>query len=709
MKMQHCSVAWISPIPPVPINSGNRKHLNYVLEIFEDIGVEIDFFQYGWEEEAKRNSEILSKRFNNFCFFPQPLQKVMSKDGYWAIDDWVSKEFLDFVENNIRKKYDIVIVEYVWMSKILELFGDDVVKVINAHDVFADRDILLESQGIEKQWYFTRSDQERIGLLRADIILGITQEDCEYYEGLIASSKDREVVHCGSGVVGNKPIKNRKINNNEIAFGYLASSNAMNKESINRFLVELNSHGPFARKFFINVGGNISGHVLDYPNINIFKKGHIKNIDKFYEECDIIIAPMIEGTGLKIKSLEAIEYGKPLVGTKYSTNDLPVDCTWHTFLSIEHMARYIGNWLKSGDIEINKQTISYLQYKSLELNKRLVDRQSAAKDKILNLISGKRKTKKSSASFVNEVKESSKLSVSVIIPAFNTEKYIERCLQSILEDKLKNIEVIVINDGSTDNTAVLVEEISKNDSRVKLISQKNSGQGVARNVGMNNSSGEYLYFVDSDDYIGRNSLYEMYNFCRNNSLDICSPDKPYLSDRPVKYVSALAGWCCFVRRSVIEDPLPIRQPAIKSGQDGVFANMILTRCKSAAVCKSAKYFYEKREESTFNALAKKLEIIPDLVEQHLNVLRDFYENNSIDKSQASRYVLFLQDETYKWRFKAHLKNYRYIDAERIYLAIKSELKYKIEDVDAEARTYLSRDFLEILNMTFDEYMKKFVA
>lgn len=91
--------------------------------------------------------------------------------------------------------------------------------------------------------------------------------------------------------------------------------------------------------------------------------------------------------------------------------------------------------------------------------------------------------------------------ISVIVPAYNAEKTIERCLKSILKQTYNNLEVIVVNDGSTDSTEFVISTLKKNDSRVRMITIENSGVSHARNVGIDNATGEYITFVDSDDYI----------------------------------------------------------------------------------------------------------------------------------------------------------------------------------------------------------------
>jgi glycosyltransferase involved in cell wall biosynthesis len=110
--------------------------------------------------------------------------------------------------------------------------------------------------------------------------------------------------------------------------------------------------------------------------------------------------------------------------------------------------------------------------------------------------------------------------VSVIIPIFNVEDYIIECLDSISNQTLKEIEIICVNDGSTDNSLSIIEEYSKNDNRIIIINQINRGLSEARNTGVKYSNGEYIYFIDSDDYLDQNALLELYNQGKKDDLDI---------------------------------------------------------------------------------------------------------------------------------------------------------------------------------------------
>ena len=91
--------------------------------------------------------------------------------------------------------------------------------------------------------------------------------------------------------------------------------------------------------------------------------------------------------------------------------------------------------------------------------------------------------------------------ISVIVPIYNVEKYIDRCIKSIVNQTYKNLEIILINDGSLDKSGQICDTWESKDNRIKVIHQMNSGVSVARNTGLENATGEYVTFVDSDDYI----------------------------------------------------------------------------------------------------------------------------------------------------------------------------------------------------------------
>ena len=105
--------------------------------------------------------------------------------------------------------------------------------------------------------------------------------------------------------------------------------------------------------------------------------------------------------------------------------------------------------------------------------------------------------------------------VSIIVPAFNTEKYLPECLDSVVNQTLKDIEIICIDNCSTDNTLNILNEYAKKDSRIKVIANKvNKGVANSRNLGLDSASGEYVGFVDSDDFIELDMFEKLYKVAK---------------------------------------------------------------------------------------------------------------------------------------------------------------------------------------------------
>lgn len=110
--------------------------------------------------------------------------------------------------------------------------------------------------------------------------------------------------------------------------------------------------------------------------------------------------------------------------------------------------------------------------------------------------------------------------ISVIIPVYNVVNYLKECLDSVCNQTYKDLEIICVNDGSTDGSLDILKEYEKQDSRISIISQENKGLSAARNVALDCANGEYIYFLDSDDYIELNALEELYNVSNQKELDI---------------------------------------------------------------------------------------------------------------------------------------------------------------------------------------------
>ena len=138
--------------------------------------------------------------------------------------------------------------------------------------------------------------------------------------------------------------------------------------------------------------------------------------------------------------------------------------------------------------------------------------------------------------------ESNEPLVSIVIPIYNTSKYLPRCLDSVVNQTYQNLEIILIDDGSTDNSGKIADSYAKKDSRITVIHQKNAGQSAARNTGIKNSTGTYLSFLDGDDEFAPTFIEEhLAHFDKDTSLTVCGLHYKRLGEHTAKdvYLSPL--------------------------------------------------------------------------------------------------------------------------------------------------------------------------
>ena len=195
--------------------------------------------------------------------------------------------------------------------------------------------------------------------------------------------------------------------------------------------------------------------------------------------------------------------------------------------------------------------------------------------------------------------------ISIIIPVYNVELYLERCLDSIVNQTYKNLEIILVNDGSTDNSKFICENYAKKDTRIIVLDQKNSGSSIARNTGLDKATGDIIGFVDSDDYIDE-SMYEvMVQAMTKNNLDVVEVEFYYtntsrkfdnslaIQDRntAIKRVlknESFSVWRRIYRKSIVENMRFI--PKIIH-QDVFFTIDVLNKISSIGYINSPLYIY----------------------------------------------------------------------------------------------------------------------
>lgn len=143
--------------------------------------------------------------------------------------------------------------------------------------------------------------------------------------------------------------------------------------------------------------------------------------------------------------------------------------------------------------------------------------------------------------------------VSIIIPVYNVEKYITECLESVIKQTYQHLEIICINDGSTDKSQKILNQFAASDKRIIIINQENQGQGVARNVGLQRATGKYISFVDADDFIHPQFIEILINLIIKTGSDVamCRVSKVKdISEADFKDID-----CCRLKCEITENPL----------------------------------------------------------------------------------------------------------------------------------------------------------
>ena len=327
----------VSPVPSHPPVQGNSARILAFGGELKRRGVEADFLYYGMEGLSKEQAEVMIGFWHRFYFVrSQPLQRPAFARS-WGIDDWCADQLCDMVKTlTTTHRYQAIIVNYVWMSKVL-VGIDGPLKIIDTHDVFGNRHLTAEQQGLEPRWFFTTTAEECKGYARADIVVGIQESE----------SAEIRRRHSGKVLTVGHPVEPAFLTrpwkpNPSFTFGYLGSGNPWNvrsvlavdaalaRDRVARWLLA----GPITRQRLL---------LQSHP----FLLGVVDRVESFYDAVECVLNPML-GTGLKIKTIEAIAFGKPVIGTRDAFEGLRVEHPLHRLESIDAMIEAMKSYTASG-------------------------------------------------------------------------------------------------------------------------------------------------------------------------------------------------------------------------------------------------------------------------------------------------------------------------------------------------------------------------
>lgn len=245
--------------------------------------------------------------------------------------------------------------------------------------------------------------------------------------------------------------------------------------------------------------------------------------------------------------------------------------------------------------------------------------------------------------------------ISVVIPCYNCEKYIGRCLDSIVRQTYSNLEIIVVNDGSTDNTQAVLSNYV-NDVRIRCITQENGGEAAARNTGIEAATGEYIGFVDSDDYIEYDMYQKLYSalIAANADVAIGNYNVVYENGEAMNCYSTMSGeifdiqedilsfwvkicatakpnnyvWTRLYKKNLL-DQTGIRFEKFVHSADTLFNFKLLPYINRCVMVNEGLYNYLQRAGSGIHTVAVKKNIA-ELYADTFQVLADYYNENHFD-------------------------------------------------------------------------------
>lgn len=242
--------------------------------------------------------------------------------------------------------------------------------------------------------------------------------------------------------------------------------------------------------------------------------------------------------------------------------------------------------------------------------------------------------------------------ISIVLPIYNVEKYIEKCMDSVLNQTYKNIEVILVDDGSPDRCPKICEEYAKKDNRIKVVHKENGGLSDARNAGIKVANGEYITFIDSDDYVDEDYVEFLYNNIEKTNADIAIGAHRVLYDsgkviekathensvlKPKEVLERilyddgidLSAWGKLYKISLFDD---IKFPKGRIFEDSATTYMLVDKAKKIAVNSESKYNYIIRKDSISNASfsPKKMDLITSTRE-----MSEYIKNKYPDLEKAA--------------------------------------------------------------------------
>lgn len=217
--------------------------------------------------------------------------------------------------------------------------------------------------------------------------------------------------------------------------------------------------------------------------------------------------------------------------------------------------------------------------------------------------------------------------ISIIVPVYNVEKYLQRCIESILAQTFADFELLLIDDGSKDKSGDICDEYAAKDSRIRVFHKKNGGVSSARNLGIEHTKGEWITFIDSDDWVNADYLSSFSTdcdlsvqgyYCGENAIRY---DEIFVNDNPGAYYLykgyVFGPYCKLFKSSIVKEVHILFDESMAFGEDILFLMEYIVLCKTMRVVNACGYHYIPYRENSLTARKRKYQDVYNQYVKHI--------------------------------------------------------------------------------------------
>ena len=332
-------ILYYSPYQSHPASHGNRSTIQYFGKLFKKLGCEVHFALLGLDHYSQKDLSDMRAAWDSLTILPYPFQDNSHLGIDIPYDEWYENGLGEHIAYLCSLySIDMLFCSYVFQSKMLEYVPRHVLKVIDTHDKMGGRYAAQKARGVKTEFFSCSPEDEGRYLRRADIVVARRDEEAKYFDEVTGKKTAIVIPHV------EPPHYLERHYNGLNSVGLVASANKINLDLVADFLQalsECNREIPFT----VKVAGQVVNLVKELPPSRralfshpwVKMLGFVENISDFYESVDLIVSPVTLGTGINVKTVQAMSYGMPLVTTAFGCKGIETGHAMHSFASIDEI------------------------------------------------------------------------------------------------------------------------------------------------------------------------------------------------------------------------------------------------------------------------------------------------------------------------------------------------------------------------------------